>query len=455
MRSVAELAGKRLRRALPAQIVHEWPLPDTLMGIEVEAEAYRNVTMPDDLVLWSIKTDGSLQNGREYVLRSPMAGNELRTAINELMQGSTFVRSLTGSTHIHMDMLEQEDSSEILRVLVMLVYVLEPMLYAAGDRGREWCGFANKLMSGPDEILTAVMNEEISPSGFRQTYGRNSSTFGRYYGMNMAALIDYGSLEFRYFPTATKEEELISWVELVQSFKKAARDIGTIQNLDNVIENENRFREFLNTYFGKWSNLFESLGDFHMLRNDYRKAHITANLKATKLRNTVFVARKVFSDDKYKKLLKKMPSLVGEPYKITFAASADMVPNAEPGNIMVYRGQVYLVPSEESSLNLHIPAAYWSDLNNIPSSRLAQDGELCDALRTLVSQAAASPGTITRIGSSYIYAIENLPSSGTVAASQATADDPTGNNSWQGPTELADLASTDDYDDYESEMEDE
>jgi hypothetical protein len=132
-----------------------------------------------------------------------------------------------------------------------------------------------------------------------------------------------------------------------------------------------------------------------------------------------------------------------------------MVPNAEPGNIMVYRGQVYLVPSEESSLNLHVPTAYWSDLNNIPISRLAPDGELCDALRTLVSQAAASPGTITRIGSNYIYTIENLPSSGTVAASQATADDHTGNNSWQEATELADLASTDDYDDYESEMEDE
>jgi hypothetical protein len=240
----------------------------------------------------------------------------------------------------------------------------------------------------------------------------------------------------------------------VQSFKKAARDIGTIQNLDNVIENENRFREFLNTYFCKWSHLFESLGDFHMLRNDYRKAHITANLKAPKLRNTVFVARKVFSDDKYKKLLKKMPSLVGSPYTITFAASADMVPTAEPGNIMVYRGQVYLVPSEESSLNLHIPTAYWSDLNNIPTSRLAQDAELCDALRTLVSQAAASPGASTRIGSSYLFCIENLPSSGTVTATEGSSEGATGDSPEQ-YVPLTDIASTDDYDDYESEMEDE
>lgn len=446
MRSVAELAGKRLRRALPAKLVHEWPLPDTLMGIEVEVEAYHQVTMPDDLVMWSRHNDGSLQNGREYVLRSPMAGNELRTAINELMQGNTFVRSLTGSTHIHMDMLEQEDSAEILRVLVMLVYTLEPMLYAAGDRGREWCGFANKLMSGPDEILAAVMDNEISPSGFRQIYSRNTSAFGRYYGMNMAALIDYGSLEFRYFPTATKEEELVSWVELVQSFKKAARDIGTIQNLDNIIENENRFREFLNTYFDKWSNLFESLGDFHMLRNDYRKAHITANLKTNKLRNATFVARKVFFNDKYKKLLKKMPSLVGPSYKITFAGDSSMVPSASAGNIMVYREQIYIVPLEESPLNPSLSTMYWSDLNNIPLSIVAQDMELCDALYTLVNQDNTSPDTTVRIANSYLRYIERLSAESAAVATEGPSERATGDS----PEEyvpLTDIASTDDYDD--------
>jgi hypothetical protein len=449
MKSIAELAGKRLRRPLPPKIEHEWPLQETLMGIEVEAEAYPDVVMPDSLSMWSIKSDGSLQNGKEFVLSSPMYGQNLRTAISELMQGSTFVRSLTGSTHIHMDMLEENDNTEILRVLVMMIYVLEPMLYAAGDRGREWCGFANKLMTGPDELLSFVMDDNISTGDFRRAYSRNSSEFGRYYGMNLAALIDYGSLEFRYFPTATKEEELISWVELVQTFKKAARDIGNLSNLDNIIENESSFREFLSTYFGKWSYLFEALGSHSLLRNNYRKAHITSNLKTPNIGKVPFVARKVFATDTYKRLLKYPPSTTATAYEVfklepTTAAVPTAIPAAESGRILVYQGRIYFVPAKGSALLASYSPHTWTDIRYVEIYSLSQDPDLIEALWDLLLS-----GEIV-ITNSYVDVINNLPRPGNINPTRSYSDN---TDSSSDPT----VSEADDYDndDYDSEMEDE
>lgn len=397
MKNVAELVKKRPRRRSVDKWNHVWPLPDTLMGIEVEVEREEGVVLPSEpLSMWSMHHDGSLQNGVEYVLTRPMAGSDLRIAIDELMSAGTFTRTLTGSTHIHMDMLEDDTSPEILRTMVMLVYALEPLLYAAGDPSREWCGYANRLMTGPDTIISTVMNEAITPEQFRRTYARGSSTFGRYYGLNMAALLDYGSLEFRYFPTATSEQELLNWVELVQTFKLAATSVGGRDALGAIVEDEERFVNFLQSFFGKWSHLFSSLGQHSELRNNYRKAIITANVSTDK--EVFFRAFKVLGNKKFNKLLKFPPKEVkvtdAGTYRILEVEPNQMIPPANdyPQGVMLLYMQNLYHTSDIGYGRTNARQQHWRTFGESSTSHYLSDEVMVNTLFLLLENFS---GTLT------------------------------------------------------------
>ena len=367
MSTVAKLVRRpvRIRRE---PIHHDWPMPDTLMGIELEAESGNGAsfdqTPPNG---WNAHRDGSLVSGVEFTLSQPLAGSELRTAINEVFRGNTFTRSMTGSTHIHMDMLSEDTTEEVLRVMVLLVYCLESMLYAVGDAGREWCGFANRLRSGPDNVVSVVLADELEWNSFNRNYHRNNSQFGRYYGLNMAALLDYGSLEFRYFPTATSEEEMIKWVELVQLFKKAAIALGTVDNLRDIMTSEDRFNTFLQENFGKFAYLFPSLESFHTVRSDFQKALITAKVSREK---KTFDGRKVFGTGKYSKFVKKLPSPTAS---ITlYGRDSNSIPNVheqEVGNLLIYNQGLYVALHGE-----------WMRLNNCTLQTLRESPRIRENL---------------------------------------------------------------------------
>ena len=216
MQLVGEFLNRGVRGKFQVESSIQLPLPDALMGVEVEVDqdTSTEVTFPSDYYPeWQQKGDGSLVNGYEYVLSFPLAGNALVSAIHKLYQEPTSVkRTFTGSTHIHIDMMDNV-SIDALRTLVLMTYALENILYAAGDLSRQWCGFANRLTSAPSEMLEHILAiEDVN------TFNYNVNDIGRYYGLNLQALLKYGSAEFRYFPTAESAEELLRWVKLVQLF---------------------------------------------------------------------------------------------------------------------------------------------------------------------------------------------------------------------------------------------
>jgi hypothetical protein len=246
-----------------------------------------------------------------------------------------------------MDMLEENSTTEVLQVMVLLVYCLESMLFAAGDPAREWCGFANRLQSGPDNILSVVMADDLHRASdrtvqeFNRNYNRNHSTFGRYYGLNMASLLDYGSLEFRYFPTATSEQEMVKWVELVQLFKKAAIALGNVEGLMRVMESEDTYQTFLNEHFSKFSDLFSYLGSYYEVRSSFHTALRTAKVSSPKRGN--YDGRKIFASGKFAKFVKSIPEGVSAIH--IMGQNVDHVPTADevqPEDLLVYNGSVYV-----------------------------------------------------------------------------------------------------------------
>lgn len=341
MVSVASLTSRSARTPV-SFVKYDWVLPDTLMGVEVEVDSDHTAESshpePYNLVSWNRHHDGSLVNGFEYTLKSPMEGALLSKAISELFAPpSDFHRTFTGSTHIHIDMLGADVTLDVLRTMVLLVYTLEPALYAAGDSSREWCGYSNSLKSADPTLLSTLFADDVT-SKFTRTY-RRGSMLGRYYGLNLTALTDYGSLEFRYFPTATNAEELVNWINLVQSFKKAALAIGTPSALKEVINDQASYDDMISSYFPAYVSLINSTVDWRQVHSMFTKANVVMNdSKLTAF--SVFDGAKVFESSRFSSLVTVRPVTEAPPAKIH--ATGNIPSDPQDGEVLVYHGRVYI-----------------------------------------------------------------------------------------------------------------
>lgn len=346
MVSVAALTSRTARKQSNF-IKYDWVLPDTLMGVEVEVDSDHTAQSthpePHDIICWHRHHDGSLVNGFEYTLKYPMEGDALSKAISELFAPpADFHRTFTGSTHIHIDMLGEDVTLGVLRTMVLLVYTLEPALYAAGDRSREWCGYSNSLKSADPTLLSTLFADDVT-SKFTRTYRRGSS-LGRYYGLNLAALTDYGSLEFRYFPTATSAEELVNWINLVQSFKKAALGIGTPDVLKEIINDRSRYDDMISSYFPAHASLINSTVDWRQVHSMFTKANVVMN--DSKLATfSSFNGAKVFESNRFSSLVTVRP--VTEEFMTGLHATDSVPNNAQDGDVLVYLNRVYIRNNSE------------------------------------------------------------------------------------------------------------
>lgn len=360
-----------------------FPLPDQLIGLEVEIDVpergehfQQAFRWPEQYApYWNKTRDGSLRNGNEFVLATPMAGNMLSDAICKLYSGGTTIfRTTTGSTHIHVDMLEDDTPIACVQVLVLLLFMLEGAIFAGCDPGREWCGYTNKLSSAPDALLGSVLNCDLneSPDSFLDAIaGPSAQTIGRYYGLNLQALAKYGSVEFRYFPTATSADELASWVTMVQMFKKAALDIGTVNNLQEVVENESRYNDLIATYFGPWLDAFMKEVPHYKAVASFQKALATAASQQCRIGNErwseEFDPRAITNSKMYTKLIKKRKkdANVREQLRINVCNDDDTTPAATPsGPLLVSNGTLYM-PVVSTSGRPH-----WVGINTMTPSLL-------------------------------------------------------------------------------------
>lgn len=379
MVSVAKLTDRSPRVAIKP-VNYDLVLRDTLMGVEVEVDTDTTCVSihphPSTLTFWNKHHDGSLTNGYEYTLRSPMAGTELSTAIAQLFAPpSEFYRTFTGSTHIHIDMLEEEVTLDVLRTMVLLVYTLEPVLYAAGDPTREWCGYANSLKSAEPLLLSALFSDDVRAT-FTSTY-RRGGELGRYYGLNLAALTDYGSLEFRYFPTASSAEELVHWINLVQSFKKAALGIVTPSALKAIINDHSSFQNMLQTYFPAYETLFAQAVDWRKVHSMLSKAGVVMNdAKLTEVPR--FKAEEVFASGRFAKLA-SVASVGNMDFNgavpATIYSNNRIPPAPNEGEVLVYGSNVYLRLRGE-----------WRAVNeNLPRAEYVEDGTLAAVQSLLIN----------------------------------------------------------------------
>jgi hypothetical protein len=103
------LEGKRARYAAVPGDSKKLARSDILCGIEIELEDFRRP--PGGLAMidgwWDEHVEGSLQNGKEFVLDPPRNGKELDTGIDKFFDaGFRYTGGERTSVHIHTNMLD-------------------------------------------------------------------------------------------------------------------------------------------------------------------------------------------------------------------------------------------------------------------------------------------------------------------------------------------------------------
>jgi hypothetical protein len=227
--------GKTSLKALvnkPALMTHKedsfWPIPDQFMGVEIEIEGYDADDLTRHIVngepYWAQHRDGSLRgrNAVELVLNQPMMGNNLKEAIHYYFRTfKTVTPSPRTSIHIHVNMLQDEESLEGLKNMVILYYMYEDAFFAIADENRKWNGYCNPFSDQPPDILKALMQHEDINTVARVLRNSAEVNQNRYYGLNINALQRYGTLEFRHLPLITDESKLLDWMKMIMELKLA------------------------------------------------------------------------------------------------------------------------------------------------------------------------------------------------------------------------------------------
>ena len=330
MTSVVERFGITSRPQRRSATELQFVLPTRHMGVEIEVEQNSDSILPgrSQLAWWETKSDGSLLRGREYVLRNPEMGNNLGLAVEEIFIAGRFYPAATSSTHIHLDAREQTVTPDVMQVLFSLVYCMEPILFHIGDASRKWCGYTHSMRDLPTGVVSSVIRSDGTFD--LDAFANHVTSTSRYYGFNLNALSKYGSIEFRYFPTAESAEQLTGWINLVQSFAKAAEEIGSLTSLQKMLATEELYEEMLATWFAPYVSSIKACMSYKEVK--LALAEVSSVAKGSERVQRSFSADKMLAKHPYlgkmlKKSMKKPEPVVARVGEPIMSVTRDGLPN--------------------------------------------------------------------------------------------------------------------------------
>lgn len=185
-------------------------------GVEIEMEL--NEPSAPYLDQWKRTSDGSLRGyGYEYNLKTPLSKKEAEEAIFDLyLQVKKYANILPvtrAGVHIHVNV--QQMIEEDVMKFILLYLILENVLM-------KWCGPSREGNMFCLRMKDAFgMYNALSQTIKNGTFRNVISDEYRYASINMAALLKFGSLEFRGLLTPTSPDPVVKWLGLINSIKEA------------------------------------------------------------------------------------------------------------------------------------------------------------------------------------------------------------------------------------------
>lgn len=195
----------------PRQIFKS-PKQDGQIGVELELEGTMagigGGSMPK---MWHVKPEGSLRGGYEFVTVKAGALKNIEEKVKSLTSyfNSVGVRvnekAYRGSTHIHVN-VQEETFHSVLGCLVVFT-AIEPLflrLCGPSRNGNLFC--MSSYDTGDLFFYTKSLLRVIRGGNFGSWPQR-----GKYASLNFETIVNFGSIEFRCFPTSISPAQISKW----------------------------------------------------------------------------------------------------------------------------------------------------------------------------------------------------------------------------------------------------
>lgn len=261
-------------------------LPDCVMGIEIEVEGavqadatlFERVRSNNEShssgyqlrdrgrsMYWNLVKDGSLREGIEFVTPQ-VFGKDIIQALNVLSYVHSEMKqfpprfSYRCSTHVHMDVRDLDRDRFLSLVIIYLMY--ERYLFDFWGQNRYkniYCIPINNCYTLMRPLLT--LGKESNEAIIRDILS-SFSEGNRYCALNVAALIKYGSIEFRHGHGTFDQEKLLNWINVLQCLKRYALSTDVEQLLSLITGKA--FVDLSHDVFGHMYNVI--LGDVDIMR---------------------------------------------------------------------------------------------------------------------------------------------------------------------------------------------
>lgn len=228
-------------------------------GIEVELEGKNFVTPPNSVSLyWAQHKDGSLRvkavgdHAVEYVTRQPFNMPHTTKAITALFEylnspGVKVYESYRTSIHVHVNF-----ANETFRTIynfMTLALIFDELLVSQNGEHRIGNIFCLRARDAQGQIQSLI-NSIINGHHFFNIHANE-----RYSSINFAALLKFGSIEFRSLECTTHEGRLLHWIGTLAEMKNAAK------RYTNPVEVIQQFsvlgpKQFLRSVLGPFSSKY-------------------------------------------------------------------------------------------------------------------------------------------------------------------------------------------------------
>lgn len=197
-------------------------LVGAIAGVELEIEG---VNLPSQAYIpsWRVVRDGSLRDGMEYVIKEPAGALKLRENLKEIEEAFKSCKTKTDysfrtSTHVHVNVSNL--NMEQVKAITVLYYVFENQYTGFCAPSRQGNRFALRLRDaeGISTILRRLVVSNEAPT----------ANIAKYTALNLAALPQYGTLEFRTLEGTDDWERIYTWIRALLRLRKVGRDFGSI-----------------------------------------------------------------------------------------------------------------------------------------------------------------------------------------------------------------------------------
>lgn len=196
------------------------------LGVEIEVEGKR---LPFCESYWRNEEDGSLkgEESREYVLLEPMSLKGVRNALDYLDTCYKATKAVVDDTvragvHVHVN-CQRLTLTELYNFMTIYLVLENVMVKWCGDyrEGNLFCLRA----SDAEWVLSEI--KKSTTDGRRDLRRRFHRDELRYASMNLKALGDYGSIEFRAM-RGTRDLDLIyTWAESLLGLREYAKKFNS------------------------------------------------------------------------------------------------------------------------------------------------------------------------------------------------------------------------------------